>query len=115
MKESSDEVLGCGGGEFEGGGGWHGDVGGEPGEGVGNAFGRGGIGPDGVAPIVLHCWADVPTFNCVWGPRFADGGGFVDEDSGSWWGKRRSIEVEGAVDLGPGREFGVDSGGPKEV
>ena len=58
LKESSDEVLSSSGGKFEGGGGGHGNVGREQaGEGVGDAFGRGGIGPDGVAPVVLACQA----------------------------------------------------------
>ena len=110
LEECSNEIGGGCGGEFEGGGCGHFDVGGKPGEGVGDAFGSGCIGPDSVAPIVLHCWADVPTFDGVGCPCFTEGGGFVDEDTGSGRGKRRSIEVEGAVNLGPSGEFRVDAG-----
>ena len=76
-------------------------MGGKPGQGVGDALGGGCIGPDSITPIVVHCWADVPTFDGVGCPCFADCGGFMDEDSGSGRGKRRAIEVKGAVDLGP--------------
>ena len=39
----------------------------------------------------------------------------MDEDSGSWWGKRCLIKVKGTVKLGTGGEFGVDSGRLEEV
>ena len=57
VEESCNEILSGGGGEFEGGGSGHVYVRREPCESVGNAFGRGGVGPDGVAPVVEWCRA----------------------------------------------------------
>lgn len=80
-----------------------------------NSFGGGSVGPNGVATVVLEGGADVPAFDGVRCPCFADGGWFVDEDSCAGWCERRSIEVEGAVDLRPGGELGVDAGRAEEV
>ena len=115
LKEGGDEILGGCGGEFEGGGSGHVDVGREPGEGVGNALGGGCVGPDGVAAVVVGGGADIPSFDGMRRPGVADGGGLVDEDTSAWGRKRRSIEVEGAVNLRPGGKLGVDAGGAEEV
>ena len=39
----------------------------------------------------------------------------VDEDTDAGRGDRCSVEVVVAMDLGPGREVGVDAGSTKEV
>ncbi len=50
---------------INGGGGWHGDFAGEPGNGVGDALRPGFIGPDHVAMVGVHGWAKIPTINAM--------------------------------------------------
>ena len=42
-------------------------------------------------------------------------GFFMNEDTDAGWGDGSSVEVEKSVELSPGRQFGVDTGGSKQV
>jgi hypothetical protein len=70
-------------------------------------------GPDPgavLAVIGLESRADVPTIDTMWGPRATLGRLLVDEDSSARWGNGSTVEIEGAMDLGPcGEELGIDS------
>ena len=109
MEEGGDEILCGGGGKLERRGGRHLDLRRKPGEGVGDAFGRSGVGPDRVATIVLEGGADVPAFDGVGCPGFVHGRWLVDEDTSTGRSKRRAIEVKRAVDLRPCGEVRVDA------
>jgi hypothetical protein len=85
----------------------HGDDGGKPSKGAGDALGICGWDIDSVTSIRVHGWADVPAFNSMRGPRFALCRLVMDNNLDARWSQRSSVEVELAVDLGPGRKFGV--------
>lgn len=115
MVESSHNVLKGGEDDVVGGGQGHGHFGGEPRDGVGDAFGPGVEHPHSVTPIGVECWANVPAVTCMWGPRGARGWLFVHEDTDAGWCNGRSVEVEVAVELCPGGEFWVEAGAAEEV
>ena len=45
----------------------------------------------------------------MWGPHGAFVGKFVNEDANAGWRKGGAIEIEGAMPLGVGGEFGIES------
>jgi hypothetical protein len=103
------EVVGGGNDDVCGGMTGHDRCGGEPREGVGDAFGVHAPGPHAIAAVMACRWPEVPAFDgvrcpCAMGVRF-----FVDEHFCARWGKGRSVEVEGAVHVGSGRELGFDA------
>ena len=98
-----------------GGGGGHGDSGGEPGKSVGSAFGTSFPDPDVVTAVVVQSGADVPTVNSMWCPGATDSGRFVDKNSGARRSKGCTVIVEGTMELGIGRELGIDAGSAEKI
>ncbi len=92
--EGTDEIAGGGGGGVSAGGCGHGDLGGEPDEGVGDGLGGGGGGPAAVAAVVLHRWTKVPAIFGVWRPGGTETWFLVNLDVSAGWGKRGAIEVK---------------------
>ena len=115
MEQGVDQIVGggsCGVGGRDGG---HGYLCGEPFKRVRNAFGGCGWDPDAVATIMVHGGTNVKTFDGMWRPCVADGGLFMNKNSGARRCKRRTIVVESAMDLGVGRELGIDTGTAEKV
>jgi hypothetical protein len=83
--------------------------GGEPREGVGDAFGVRAPGPHAIAAIMACRWPEIPTFDGVRCPSATDVRFFVDEHFSARWGEGRSVKVESAVHVGLGRELRVDA------
>jgi hypothetical protein len=78
MLKCKDQVMcGCN-GSIGGGSSRHVNLGGEPREGVGDAFGLGTFNPHPKTPIVIRSGANVPPINCMGCPRFPDRRLFVD-------------------------------------
>ena len=71
--------------------------------------------PNGVTPVGLKRRTRVPTVGAVWGPRGAFGGLDVDQDSNARGRNGRAIEVDGAMELGMRRKFGVDARAAEEI
>jgi hypothetical protein len=115
VEQGLDEVEGGSGSGVGGGDGGHLYLGGVPFDGVDGAFG-GGLGdPYAVAAVVMHSWREIPAFDGMRCPGVSDCRLDVNEDAGPRWGQRRAIVVEGAVDLGIGREARVDAGAAEKV
>jgi hypothetical protein len=93
----------------------HDNHGGEPRECVGNAFGGGHRCPYSVATIVSQGWADIPSYNGMWGPRATGRGFLMDEDLCSGRDKRSVIEVKCTVDLGLGGQLWIYPGSPQQI
>ena len=62
-----------------------------------------------------HGWAQVPAGDAVRRPSGALGRGFVRKDAAPWGPQRSFVEIECSVDLGVGRETGVDIGFAEEI
>jgi len=86
---------------INGGGGWHGDFSGEPGNGVSDALRLGFIGPDCVAMIGVHSWAKIPTINAMRCPTVADARLLMDDDAGTRRSNGCAVEGEGTMELCP--------------
>ena len=69
-----------------------------------------GIG-DGVASVVFHGGANIPSFCAVGTPGAAVGGFLMGDDFGAWWGHGGGIEIKLAMEECVGADFGMDSGG----
>ena len=80
-RASTRSCLGGGSGEVERGCEGHVDVGWEPCQGVGDAFDRCGVGPNGVAAIVLQGGPDVPALTAC--------GAQVSRTVEGWWMRTR--------------------------
>jgi hypothetical protein len=93
----------------DGGGEGHGDFGWEPLERVGSSFGTGFPDPDSVASVQIRGGADVPAINSVGRPRCTYVRCLMHEDSDARWCNGGAVEVEGAVDLDPGRQSRVQA------
>jgi hypothetical protein len=115
MKEGCNEISGGGSCLFGSRGMWHGDESREPSEGVSCAFAGCLLYPDGVAAIMVHSRSDVPTVDSMGSPRGANGRFLVAHHASSWRGKWHSVEVEGAMNLGVGRELGIDPRTSEEI
>jgi hypothetical protein len=102
VEASQDEIVGGGEG--------HGDLGREPRDGVGDAFGARVPQPNAVAAVGIKGWASVPTIQRMRRPGGAVGGFVMDEDANARWCDRSPIEIIAAMELGIGRELGVDAG-----
>ena len=88
-----------------GGGGFgHGRMGWEPLQSVGVAFSASlsDVGP--IAAIVMRSRAKLPARGAVAGVGFADRGLLMHNDFGAKGTNWRSVEIEGAIDLGLGRQ-----------
>jgi hypothetical protein len=68
-----------------------------------------------MAAVVVHGRAKVPAFNSMGCPSFPNGGLFVNEDASAGRGKRGAVVIKRAMELGVGREGGVDAGATKEI
>jgi len=84
-------------------GGWHGNLGGEPCQGVGDALGMSVRCPDHVASVRTEGRPKVPTVDPVRGPSLANSGLFVEDDADAGRGNGSAVEIKGAMELGPGR------------
>jgi hypothetical protein len=93
----------------------HGELCGKPGERVCITFCAGFFDPDSVTAVRVLGWADVPSIDCMRRPRGSNSGCFVDEDADSWGCNWDAVEVVVAVDLGPGRQFGIDTRATHEI
>jgi hypothetical protein len=71
--EGMDQVTGGGQGAVGGRSGGHGNAGREPGKGVSNTFGTCFRDPYAMAAIMVESGAEIPTFDSMGGPSFADG------------------------------------------
>ena len=69
-----------------------------------------GIG-DGVASVVFHGGANIPSFGAVGTPGAAVVGFLMGDDFGAWWGHGGGIEIKLAMEECVGADFGMDSGG----
>jgi hypothetical protein len=107
MHERMNEIAGSVHGSVRGGENGHGDVSGKPYQGVSRAFGRRLACPYLVAAVVAERRANVPTFNGVGGPRCADRRLLMDHNASAGGCKRGAVEVERTMELGVGREAGV--------
>jgi len=87
---------------IEGRGGWHGNLGGEPCQGVGDVLGMRVRCPDHVALVRTKGRPKVPTVNPVRGPSLANNGLFMDDDADARRGNGCAVEIEGAMELCPG-------------
>jgi hypothetical protein len=102
--------LGAGYNFVDGGGEGHGDFCWEPLECVGSSFGSGFPDPDSVASVRIRGGADVPAIDSVGSPRGTYVRCLMHEDSDARWSDGGAVEVESAVDLGPGRQSRVQAG-----
>jgi hypothetical protein len=93
----------------------HGDLLRKPSESVGDAFLASGPDPGAVAAIGLESRADVPAIDTMWGPGAALRRLLVDEDSSARRSNGSTVEIEGAMDLGPCGELGIDSRAAKKI
>jgi hypothetical protein len=67
--------------------------------------------PNSVAPVVgVKGRSGIPAVFGVWGPGGPVCRFFVDEDSDARWSDRGVIEVEVAIELGPGRQRRIEAG-----
>jgi hypothetical protein len=82
---------------------WHGDFFREPRHGVANALRWRFPNTNGITTVGMQSGASVPSIQRMWLPRGTLLAGFMNEDTDFWRGKRRSIEIEVAVYLGPCR------------
>ena len=76
-----------------------------------NALGLVHQDPGTIESVVTWCWSQIPSVDAVGSPGLARIWIFVDDDSCDWRCEWRSIEIEGAVQLGVGGsiEFTCDS------
>jgi len=86
----------------EGRGGWHGNLGGEPCQGVGDALGMSVRGPDHVTAVRTKGRPKVPTVDPVRGPSLVHSRLFVEDDADAGQGNGSVVEIKGAMELGPG-------------
>jgi hypothetical protein len=115
MEEGLDEIAGCSRGSISRGHSGESYLGREPFKGVSNAFGSGAGNPYAVAAVMVEGRTKVETGDGMRGPGVAVGWFFMDEDTCARRGQGRAVVVEGAMDLGIGRETGIDAGPTKEV
>lgn len=87
----------------------------KPFDGISDARGVGLAYEDAVAAIVIDGGAKVPAGGAMSGPGFTYLGLFMDEDLGSDWSQWGAIEIEGTMELGLGRQLGVDAGASEQV
>ena len=71
--------------------------------------------PDTIALVMVEGWAKVPSICTMRGPSLGGGGFFVDNDADSWGCEGCACEIEGTLELGIGREFGVEARGAEEI
>ena len=84
-------------------GGWHGNLGGEPCQGVGDALGMSVRCPDRVASVRTQGRPKVPTVNPMGGPAASHRGLVVDDDTDDGQGNGCSVEIERTMKLRPCR------------
>jgi hypothetical protein len=56
-----------------------------------------------MAAIMVQSWAEIPTFDCMGCPCFANGGLNVNEDASARGSEWSAIVIEGTVELSVGR------------
>jgi len=83
-------------------GGWHGNFGGEPCQGVSDALGMSIQCPDHVTAVRTEGRPKVPTVDPVRGPCLANSRLFMDDDTDAGRGNGGAVEIKWAVELGPG-------------
>jgi hypothetical protein len=93
----------------------HGDLGWEPGEGVSDSFMLGSPNVGTIALVAVKGGANVPSVNAMSGPGGALVRLFMDDDVNTRWSNGGTIEIKVAIDLGPGREIGIDVRASHEV
>lgn len=71
--------------------------------------------PDAVAAVGVLGRADIPAVEAMWGPGAAVFGLNVGDHTTTRRANRCSIEVKVAIDLGVGRELGVEAGATEKV
>ena len=81
----------------------HGDLGGKPGKGVGDAFFLRRPDISAVASIGIQGRANIPAINTMCGPGFASSGFFMDDNVNAGGCNGGPVEIIGAIDLGIGR------------
>jgi hypothetical protein len=81
----------------------HGNGVGKPCQCVSDTFGLGGPDPGAKAAIMFKGGADVPSVDAMRSPCLATIGLFMDNNMDAGGGKGGRVEIELAVDLGPGR------------
>ena len=93
----------------------HGRMGWEPLQSVGVAFSASLSDVCPIAAIVMQSRAKVPSGGAVAGVGFADRGLLMHNDVGAAGTAWRSVEVEGAMELGLGGQAWVDARGAEEI
>jgi len=81
--------------------GWHGNLGGEPCQGVGDVLGMSVHCPDHVASVRMKGRPKVPTVNPVRGPSLVNSGLFMEDDVDARRGNGCAVEIKGARELCP--------------
>ena len=74
-----------------------------------DAFRAGFCGIHPIAAIMLGCAAEVPTIRSMHGPSASFVGSFMDDDFGAGRSERSFVVVKGTIELGFGREAGIDA------
>jgi len=103
MGKCMQDVLNASQNEIIGGSKRHSYFGRKPRNGVANTFGTRFPDPDGVTSVRIERGAGIPSVDCMWGPRGAFVGRFMDENANAGWRERGPIEIEVAIDLCPRR------------
>jgi hypothetical protein len=83
---------------------------GKPCQCVCNAFGLGGPYPGAKASIMF-----VPSVDAMGSPCLATIGLFMDDNMDAGGSKGGRVEIELPMDLGPGREVGINAGASEEI
>ena len=107
--ESLNDVFDAGHDEVHGGGEGHGELGREPLKSVAYAFSLGFPHPNAVTSLVFECGANIPAIFAVGCPRAALRWWFVGNNSYARWSNGGGVVIEGAVDVSPSGELGVDA------
>lgn len=115
MLQGKSDVVETGENQVIRGGERHGNLGREPRDGVGDAFGTGIPQPDRVTAVGIKGGADIPPVEGMGGPGGTLGGLVVDKDADAGRGNRRAVEVEVAEELSPRRQFGIEPGATHEI
>ena len=81
----------------------------------GRAHCTGSYTPNLMAAVGLKGRANVPAVHAMGSIGATAGRLLMDNSLGAWWGKGVIVVAEDSIDLGMGRQFGIDSRSPEEV
>jgi hypothetical protein len=88
---------------------------GEPGDGVGDAFGAGGPDPAAATAVLKKGWSKVPCIGGVWVPAISLGRFGMDEKMCAWGCEGVCVKVVSAENLGVGGDSGDQTTGTEKV